>query len=447
MESKANVGVPMSAREKAIFVVQSLRQEGHEAYFAGGSVRDMLLGKPPQDYDITTSARPEDIQRIFTDTIPIGAQFGVILVLVDGHPFEVASFRHDGPYVDGRRPSHVRYGSLEEDVRRRDFTINGMVYDPLDDRVIDLVEGRRDLDQRRIRAIGDPEQRFQEDRLRMIRAVRFAASLNFVIEDSTFAAVQRLAPTVVDIAAERLGDEITRILTEGGAQRGFELLDAAGLLKVLLPEVEALKGTWQSPDYHPEGDVFQHTMLLLSHLEAPSETLAFGCLLHDVAKPACLRQDGERVTFYGHTEKGAVMAEEILKRLKRGRAIWERVSYLVRNHLRHVQAPEMRLSTLKRFLREDGIDELLELARIDALSSNGDLRYYQFCKERLAELDHEEIRPAPLVRGGDLIALGLTPGPIFSEILRRIEDHQLGGDLGSREEALEWVKRHYSYRG
>ena len=447
MESKANVGVPMSAREKAIFVVQSLRQEGHEAYFAGGSVRDMLLRKPPQDYDITTGARPEDIQRIFPDTIPVGAQFGVILVLVDGQPFEVASFRHDGPYVDGRRPSHVRYGSLEEDVRRRDFTINGMVYDPLDDRVIDLVEGRRDLDQRRIRAIGDPEQRFQEDRLRMIRAVRFAASLNFVIEDSTFAAVQRLAPTIVDIAAERRGDEITRILTEGGAQRGFELLDATGLLKVLLPEVEALKGTWQSPDYHPEGDVFRHTMLLLSHLETPSETLAFGCLLHDVAKPACLRQDGERVTFYGHTEKGAVMAEEILKRLKRGRAIWERVSYLVRNHLRHVQAPEMRLSTLKRFLREDGIDELLELARIDALSSNGDLRYYQFCKERLAELDHEEIRPAPLVRGGDLIALGLTPGPIFSEILRRIEDHQLGGDLGSREEALEWVKRHYSDRG
>ena len=437
----------MSAREKAIFVVQSLRQEGHEAYFAGGSVRDMLLRKPPQDYDITTGARPEDIQRIFPDTIPVGAQFGVILVLVDGQPFEVASFRHDGPYVDGRRPSHVRYGSLEEDVRRRDFTINGMVYDPLGDRIIDLVEGRRDLDQRRIRAIGDPEQRFQEDRLRMIRAVRFAATLNFVIEDSTFAAVQRLAPTIVDIAAERLGDEITRILTEGGAQRGFELLDATGLLKVLLPEVEALKGTWQSPDYHPEGDVFRHTMLLLSHLETPSETLAFGCLLHDVAKPACLRQDGERVTFYGHTEKGAVMAEEILKRLKRGRAIWERVSYLVRNHLRHVQAPDMRLSTLKRFLREDGIDELLELARIDALSSNGDLRYYQFCKERLAELDHEEIRPAPLVRGGDLIALGLTPGPMFSEILRRIEDHQLGGDLGSREEALEWVKRHYSYRG
>ena len=248
MEFKANVGAPASAREKAVFVVQSLRQEGYEAYFAGGSVRDMLLGKPPQDYDVTTSARPEDIQRMFPDTIPVGAQFGVILVLIDGQPFEVASFRHDGPYLDGRRPSHVRYGSLEEDVRRRDFTINGMVYDPLADRVIDLVEGRRDLEQRRIRAIGDAEQRFQEDRLRMIRAVRFAASLNFVIEDSTFAAVQRLAPTIVDIAAERLGDEITRILTEGGARRGFELLAAGGLLKILLPEIDALKGTRQSPD-------------------------------------------------------------------------------------------------------------------------------------------------------------------------------------------------------
>ncbi len=343
----------------------------------------MLLDKAPQDYDITTSAHPEDVQRLFAETIPVGAQFGVIIVLVEGQPFEVASFRHDGPYLDGRRPSEVRYGSLEEDVRRRDFTINGMVYDPIADRVIDLVEGRHDLAQRRIRAIGDAERRFEEDRLRMLRAVRFAASLNFAIEDSTFAAIQRLAPTITDIAWERIGDEITRILTEGGARRGFELLDESGLLKVLLPEIEALKGTWQSPDYHPEGDVFKHTMLLLSHLQAPSETLAYGCLLHDVAKPLCFKQEGDRVTFYGHTDKGAVMAEDILKRLKRGRAVWERVSYLVHNHLRHVQAPDMRLSTLKRFLREEGIEELLELARIDALSSSGDLRHYQFCKERL----------------------------------------------------------------
>lgn len=437
----------MSARDRAIFVVQRLRQEGHEAYLAGGCVRDMLLDKAPQDYDIATSAKPDEIQSIFADTVPVGAEFGVILVLVAGQPFEVASFRYDGPYLDGRRPSHVRYGSLQEDVLRRDFTINGMLYDPIENQVIDLVEGRLDLDRRRIRAIGTAAERFAEDRLRMLRAVRFAASLKFDIDESTFAAIRQMAATITAIAWERIGDEITRILTEGGARRGFELLDESKLLKVLLPEIDALKGIWQSPDYHPEGDVFTHTLLLLSHLDGPSETLAYGCLLHDVAKPVCFRRDGERVTFYGHTEQGAAMAETVLKRLKRGRAVWERVSYLVRNHLRHVQAPEMRLSTLKRYLREEGIGELLELARIDALSSNGDLSYYRFCKERLAELEDEEIRPAPLVRGDDLIAMGLTPGPIFSVILRQVEDQQLGGELHSREEALDWVKRNYSHRG
>lgn len=437
----------MSAREKAIFIVRRLRQEGYEAFLAGGCVRDMLLQKPPQDYDIATNAKPEDIQRVFAETIPVGAQFGVVLVLVDGEPFEVASFRHDGPYLDGRRPSHVRYGSLEEDIFRRDFTINGMVYDPIGDRVIDLVEGQKDLQRGVIRAIGNPRDRFDEDRLRMIRAVRFAASLGFEIEASTFDAIRRLAPTVTQISWERIGDELTRILTEGGARRGFELLDESGLLKVLLPEIEAMKGTQQSPDFHPEGDVFAHTMLLLSHLHAPSETLAYGCLLHDVAKPVCIRQDAERITFYGHTDKGAEMAEQILKRLKRGRVVWERVSYLVHNHLRHTQAPKMRLSTLKRFLREEGIGELLELARIDALSSNGDLHYYDYCKQRLAELEEEEIRPAPLVRGGDLIAMGIPPGPIFTDILRQVEDAQLGGELNNREEALQWIQRNYGHRG
>ena len=437
----------MTSRERAFFVIQRLRQEGHEAYFAGGCVRDMLLDKPPQDYDITTSARPENVRQVFAETIPVGAQFGVILVLVEGQPFEVASFRHDGPYLDGRRPSQVRYGSLEEDVRRRDFTINGMVYDPIADRVIDLVEGKRDLERRWIRAIGDPARRFEEDRLRMLRAVRFAASLDFAIEETTFAAIERLAPAITDVAWERIGDEITRILMEGGAQRGFKLLDQSGLLKILLPEVAALKGTEQSPDYHPEGDVFEHTLLLLSQLEAPTETLAYGCLLHDVAKPLCFRKEGERITFYGHTDRGAAMTEQILKRLKRARSVWERAAYLVRNHLRHVQAPQMRLSTLKRFLSEPGIEELLELARIDALSSNGDLRSYQFCRERLASLEEDEIRPASLVRGGDLIELGYTPGPLFAEILHQVEEQQLGGELTSREQALNWIKENYRHRG
>lgn len=447
MEARFSTGAATAAQEKAISIVRRLRQEGYEAYFAGGSVRDMLLGKQPQDYDIATDARPEAVQLIFPETIPVGAQFGVILVIIEGEPFEVASFRYDGPYLDGRHPSAVRYGSLEEDVRRRDFTINGMVYDPLTEQVVDLVGGQRDLAEHRIRAIGDPQARFQEDRLRMVRAVRFAASLNFLIDEVTFAAIRRLAPTVTDIAWERIGDELTRILTEGGAKRGFELLDASGLLSVLLPEVEALKGVWQSPDYHPEGDVFTHTMLLLGHLAAPSESLAYGCLLHDIAKPLCFRRDGERVTFYGHTDKGAEMAEDILKRLKRSRALRERVSYLVRYHLRLVQAPNMRLSTLKRFLREEGIEELLELARIDALSSNGDLRYYQFCMDRLHQLEDDEIRPPPLVRGGDLIELGFVPGPLFSEILREVEDQQLSGELHNREEALDWIRRKFNQRG
>jgi poly(A) polymerase len=437
----------MSAQDRAIFIVTRLRAAGYEAFFAGGCVRDMLLRKTPQDYDITTSARPEDVQKVFADTIPVGAQFGVILVLLDGHPFEVASYRHDGPYLDGRHPSSVRYGSLEEDIRRRDFTINGMIYDPIDDRVIDLVEGQRDIERRLVRAIGEAAHRFEEDRLRMIRAVRIAASLGFAIDEGTFAAIEKLAATITQIAWERIGDEITRILIEGGARRGFELLDATGLLQVLLPEIAALKGTRQSPDYHPEGDVFNHTLLLLSQLRATSETLAYGCLLHDVAKPVCFREEADRITFYGHTEKGALMAEEILKRLKRSRTAWERVAYLVRNHLRHIQAPQMRLNTLKRFLREEGIEELLELTRIDALASNGDLQHYQFCKSRLAELNEEEIRPAPLVRGDDLIALGFTPGPIFAEILRQVEDRQLGGELENREQAMDWIRRNYGDRG
>ena len=437
----------MSQKDRAIAIVKRLREQGYESYLAGGCVRDFLLNKTPQDYDIATNARPEEIQRIFPYTIPVGAQFGVLLVVIDGHPFEVATFRFDGPYLDGRRPSHVRYGTLREDIVRRDFTINGMIYDPIEDRIIDLVDGKKDLERRCIRAIGNPRERFEEDRLRMVRAIRFAASLNFEIESATFEAIKQSAARVTQISWERVGEEITRILIEGGARQGFELLDRSGLLKILLPEIDAMKGTEQSPDHHPEGDVFKHTLLTLNHLDAPTETLAYGCLLHDVGKPVCIRKDAHRITFYGHTDRGAEMAEEMLKRLKRGRAVWERVAYLVKNHLRHTQAPKMRLSTLKRFLREDGIDELLELARIDALSSSGDLQYYEFCKVRMSEMQEVEIRPEPLLRGQDLIEMGYVPGPIFTDILRQVEDAQLGGELTSRQEAIEWVNRNYQHRG
>ncbi len=441
----------MTRREKAVAIVERLREAGHEAYFAGGSVRDMLLSKPPEDYDIATDARPEAIQKLFPRTVEVGSQFGVILVVLEGDPFEVATFRYDGPYLDGRRPSQVRFATMDEDILRRDFTINGMMYDPVDGRVIDLVEGRADLGRGLIRAIGDPRERFREDRLRMIRAARFAASLGFEIEENTFKAIQAEAATVTQISWERIGEEITRILTEGGARRGFEILDASGLLSVILPEVARMKGVEQTPDYHPEGDVFAHTLLILeqvSNLKSQiSETLAYGALLHDVGKPLCIERGEDRITFYGHTEKGAEMTLEILKRLKRSRAVWERVAYLVKNHLRHTQAPKMRVSTLKRFLGEDGIEELLELTRLDALASNGDLQYYDFCRRKLEELAHEEIHPKPLLGGKDLIEMGFAPGPLFHDILEEIHEAQLEGRIGTKEEAMEWVRKQHGDRG
>ena len=433
----------MSQKEKAISIIKRLRENGHEAYLAGGCVRDFLLGKSPQDYDIATDARPETIQKIFPHTTAVGSQFGVVLVVFEAEAFEVATFRYDGPYLDGRHPSHVRFGTLKEDIARRDFTINGMMHDPLDDRIIDLVGGRADLERRLIRAIGNPAERFREDRLRMVRAIRFAASLGFTIEEETFAAIQQQASTISQISWERIGDEITRILSEGEAKRGFELLDSAKLLETIIPEMSALKGTEQGADFHPEGDVFTHTLLTLSHLKEPTETLAYGCLLHDIAKPLCFNREGGRITFYGHPEKGAEMVVEILKRLKRSRAVWEEVARLVKNHLRHTQAPKMRLSTLKRFLGQQGIEELLELTRIDALSANGDLQYYDFCRRKLAELKEEEIHPEPLLTGRDLMAMGFSPGPLFKTILEATEEAQLEGEVATKEEAMEWVKKQY----
>ena len=434
----------MSARDKAVSIISRLREKGYQGYLAGGCVRDHLLGKPPQDYDIATDARPETVQEIFPRTLAVGTQFGVILVIIDGEPFEVATFRHDGPYLDGRRPSHVRFASLQEDILRRDFTINGMMYDPVADRVIDLVGGRDDLSRRVVRAIGAPQARFQEDRLRMVRAVRFAAGLGFAIEEETLRAIAEQAAGITQISWERIGEEVTRILTEGGAKKGFELLDATGLLRAIFPEIEAMKGVEQTPDFHPEGDVFTHTLLMLGHLAPyPSESLAYGCLLHDIAKPVCVKREAGRVTFYGHSEKGAEIAVEILKRLKRSRAVWERAAYLVKSHLRHTQAPKMRLSTLKRFLGEEGIEELLELTRIDALSANGDLQYYDFCRRKMAELKAEQIHPEPLLRGRELIEMGFTPGPLFQKILHQVEEAQLEGELRTKEQAKAWVMKHY----
>jgi poly(A) polymerase len=435
------------ARTNAIAVVRRLRDAGFEALLAGGCVRDEILGRTPKDYDVATDAPATRVLELFPGSLPVGVQFGVVLVPAGDDRIEVATFRRDGVYLDSRHPVSVTFGSAQEDAARRDFTINGMFLDPLEDRIIDYVGGRDDLARGVVRAIGDPAARLDEDKLRMLRGVRLAARLGYTIDPATWDVIRREAPLIDRIAWERIGEEIRLILSEGAAKRGFELLHASGLLAVVMPELLAMQGVEQTPLHHPEGDVWIHTLLVIDQLRAPTETLALGALLHDVAKPICAGRkttpEGERITFYGHPERGAEMAVAVCQRLKRSRAVWERVAYLVRNHLRLVSAPLMRKSTLTRFLREDGIDELLELARIDASASNGDLQYYEFCRAKLASLSEEQMNPPALVTGRDLIALGHTPGPRFSEILHAVEEQQLEGALADREAALAWVRSRY----
>jgi len=439
------VADPRSVRTAAEHVVRRLREAGHEAVFAGGCVRDLLLGVLPGDYDIATSAPAQVVQRIFPRTVPVGVQFGVVLVLEGGEELQVATFRKGGIYLDHRHPVTVEFADERADAERRDFTINGMFLDPVTGEVRDHVGGRADLARGVIRAIGDPYARFDEDRLRLLRAVRFAARFGYEIEPATWQAIRKLAKTIDGIAWERIGEEIVKILTEGRARRGFELLSAAGLLAIVLPEVEAMRGVAQSADHHPEGDVFTHTMLCLEKLEARhGEALALAVLLHDVAKPvsAGRRPDG-RITFYGHCERGAAMTLAIAHRLRRSRETGERAAVLVEQHLRHVQAHAMRFATLRRFLAQPYVEELLELVRIDALSSSGDLGSYAFCRDKHAELAREEPLPEPLLRGRDLIDLGHRPGPRFREILERAFDAQLEGEIDTVEAARAWTARHY----
>ncbi|MEO6027149.1 MAG: CCA tRNA nucleotidyltransferase [Candidatus Binatia bacterium] len=436
-----------SARPNAIAVLQRLRASGFEALLAGGCVRDEILGRTPKDYDVATNAPATQVLELFPGSLPVGVQFGVVLVPSGNDRIEVATFRRDGVYVDSRHPVSVTFGSAAEDAARRDFTINGMFLDPIENRVIDYVGGRDDLARHIVRAIGDPAARLDEDKLRMLRAVRLSARLGFTIEPGTWDVIRREAGHIDLIAWERIGEEIRLILCEGAAKRGFELLNESGLLAVVMPELLTMHGVAQTPLHHPEGDVWTHTLLVIDQLRAPTETLALGALLHDVAKPICagrkMTPEGERITFYGHPERGAEMAVTICQRLKRSRAVWDRVAYLVRNHLRLVSAPLMRRSTLTRFLREDGIDELLELARIDATASNGDLQYYDFCRANLGALSPQQLNPPALVTGRDLIELGHSPGPRFSEILHAVEEQQLEGSFADRETALAWVRSHY----
>lgn len=435
----------MNAKEdKAIAIVRKLREAGCVAYFNGGCVRDRMLGVEPKDYDIATDARPEVVQRIFDRTVAVGARFGVIAVLLDNDQYEVATFRADAEYIDGRRPSSIRFGTIEEDAIRRDFTIGGMYYDPMEDRLIDLVGGMRDLRAGIVRAIGNPYDRFEEDHLRILRAARFAARLDFLIDPATWAAMKRSAPTIVDISAERIGEELVMLMTEGRAARGMDLLTESGLMQALMPEVLEMIGCAQPENFHPEGDVYVHTRLAVSMLPADcSETVAFGILFHDIAKPRTRAEVGDKVTFYGHTDIGAEVAAGIMARLKRSRFVQDRVAYLVRNHLRLTMAPRMRPATLKRMLAEDGFDELMEVALMDTFASSSYMGFWNLCHRARTTMSATEIRPPRLIGGNDLIGLGFTPGPRFKAILKDVEDQQLDGVLTSREAALDYVRSQY----
>jgi poly(A) polymerase len=421
-------------------VIAKLRGVGHQAYLVGGCVRDLLLGVKPKDFDVATDARPDRIMDLFPRSGRVGAHFGVVLVRDVFDQVEVATFRSDHDYLDGRHPEQVRFETdPREDVLRRDFTINGLMMDPDTGRVLDFVDGRGDLARGVIRAIGDPYARFREDHLRLLRGIRFAARFGFEIETATFDAMRRDHALILNVAMERVREELVRILIEGGARRGFELLDSSGMLLDLLPEVAAMKGVAQPPEYHPEGDVWRHTLLLLEQLCQPTPTLALAALLHDVGKPPTFRV-ADRIRFDGHVEEGVRLARGILTRLRFSREEIEQVEALIDNHMRFKDVKRMKESTLKRFLRLPQFEEHLELHRLDVMSSNKRLENYDLAKAKFLEYSAEHLRPEPLVTGADLIGMGYEPGPQFSEILALLEDAQLEGRIASHEEAMDLVR-------
>jgi putative nucleotidyltransferase with HDIG domain len=422
-----------------------LREHGHIAYFAGGCVRDMVRGLAPKDFDVATDAPPEMVQKIFPRTYSVGAQFGVIVVVENEMNFEVATFRSDDAYIDGRRPTAVHFSTPEEDARRRDFTINGIFFDPAMNELIDFVGGRADLEKKLVRAIGDPAQRFAEDRLRMLRAVRFATVLDFQIDEQTWKALVANAKRITEISAERVRDELVKIFLSSNRLRGWDLLDQSGLLGVVLREIVPMKGCQQPEQFHPEGDVFQHTRLMLQLLpETVSVPLVFSVILHDIGKPATATIDPTgRIRFNEHDRIGAEMTEKIMERLRFSRAEIDATVEMVRQHMVFKDVPKMRVAKLKRFMARPTFEEELELHRVDCAGSHRLMDNYEFLLRKREEFANEPIIPPPLVNGNDLMSLGLKPGPKFGEILEAVETRQLEGALKSRDEALDWVKREY----
>ena len=424
-------------------IVQRFREAGHVAYYAGGCVRDMLLGQEPHDYDIATGARPDQVQALFRKTYAVGVHFGVIVVCEDGREFQVATFRSDGSYIDGRHPSDVTFSTPQMDAERRDFTVNGMFFDPIAGEVIDYVDGATDLKRGLLCAIGDPAARIREDRLRMLRAVRFATVLDFKIEAATWTAIRQSADAIHQVSAERIREELVKTLQHPNRLRGFDLLDDSGLLREVLPEMESLKGCTQPEQFHPEGDVFVHTRAMLELLskEPLSASLVFSILLHDISKPATRTVDPDgRIRFNGHDKAGAEVTRAIMERLKFSRAEIDATVEAVAQHMVFKDVQQMRVAKLKRFMARPNFEEELELHRVDCTSSHGMLDNYEFLRSKKEEFASEPLIPEPLVTGHDLIELGLKPGPRFKEILEAVQSRQLEGTLTSPQEARDWVK-------
>ncbi len=433
-----------SLERSALYVVKTLRSHGYEAYFVGGCVRNMLMNIPPGDIDVATSARPPAIIELFPHTVPVGAKFGVVIVIHEDIHIEVATFRSEQDYGDYRHPRSVTYATAEKDAGRRDFTINALFYDPLEKRVIDFVDGKKDIEKGIVRAVGDPEQRFTEDALRMLRGVRFAARFKFSIEHDTLAAIKNHANLIMHISADRIREECIKMFTAPHAGHALRLLDETTLLEKILPEVADMKGVQQPRAFHPEGDVFEHTVRAMNYLDNPSPSLAFAVLLHDVGKPKTFRK-ADRIRFDSHDKVGAEIADLICRRLNFSTRDRKRIVSLISRHMKFLNLDSMRESTLKKFLAGDTIEEDLELHRVDCLASHGDLSNYDYCVDKLEELqqEEEEILPPPLLNGNDLIAMGYTPGPLFGDILQAVTEEQLEGNLISEDEAREWVREQF----
>jgi poly(A) polymerase len=431
----------------AIQIVKTLKKAGFLSYFAGGCVRDLIMKKPPKDYDIATTAAPDDVERVFPKCVPVGKQFGVMVVVLKGVHFEVATFRMEGNYKDGRHPEHVAFTHPEEDAKRRDFTVNGLFYDPLKRTIIDFVGGKEDIRKKQIRTIGDPEARFYEDRLRLLRAVRFAANLNFEIEPKTWQAIKRLKKEIHSVSQERVRDELVKMFTRPHAGRGFVLLSESGLMAEILPEIEAMKKVEQPPEFHPEGDVFIHTKMLMDQLKDPSAILALGALFHDVGKPPTYSEENGRIRFYNHAHIGADMTKEILTRLRFSNKEIDGIVSCVENHMKFANVKEMRLGKLKQFVARDNFLTELELHRIDCLASHKQLELHRFLKRKLKEFKKEELKPKRLLTGDDLISLGITPGPIMKEILGEAYALQLEGKLKSKQDCVTWAQKQYMNKG